>query len=52
MVTSRVRLAAPGEWVLALEGMPCPEADDQDRIEAFERGPPVPERPRGAWHRN
>jgi len=36
VVTSRVRLALPGERVFPVEGMPCPEAEDQDRIEAFD----------------
>jgi DNA-binding SARP family transcriptional activator/tetratricopeptide (TPR) repeat protein len=36
LVTSRVRLAVPMEWLLPLEGLPCPEAEDQDRFEAFD----------------
>jgi predicted ATPase/Tfp pilus assembly protein PilF len=36
VVTSRVRLALPGEWVFPVEGLPCPEDEDQDRIEAFD----------------
>jgi predicted ATPase/DNA-binding SARP family transcriptional activator len=36
IVTSRVRLALPMEWLLPLEGLPCPEDEDLDRIEAFD----------------
>jgi predicted ATPase len=36
IVTSRVRLALPSEWVLPLEGLPCPEEEDADRLEAFD----------------
>lgn len=36
VVTSRVRLALASEWLLPLEGMPCPEDEDRDRIEAFD----------------
>ena len=36
VVTSRVRLALPGEWVFPVEGLPCPEDEDHDRIEAFD----------------
>ena len=36
LVTSRVRLAVSMEWLLPLEGLPCPEAEDQDRFEAFD----------------
>jgi predicted ATPase len=36
VVTSRVRLALPGEWVFPVEGLPCPGEEDQDRIEAFD----------------
>ena len=36
IVTSRVRLTIGSEQVLPLEGLPCPEAEDQDRIEAFD----------------
>lgn len=36
LVTSRVRTGLPGEWLLPLEGLPCPEPEDQDRIEAFD----------------
>lgn len=36
LVTSRVRLALPGEVVLPIEGLPAPEAEDSDRLEAFD----------------
>ena len=36
IVTSRVRLAVSMEWLLPLEGLPCPEVEDQDRFEAFD----------------
>lgn len=36
VVTSRVRLALPGEWLLPVEGLPCPEAEDRDRLETFD----------------
>ena len=36
LVTSRVRLAVNMEWLLPLEGLPCPEIEDQDRFEAFD----------------
>ena len=36
IVTSRVRLAVSREWVVRLEGLPCPEIEDQDRFEAFD----------------
>lgn len=36
IVTSRVRPAAHSVWTLPVDGLPCPEADDQDRIEAFD----------------
>ncbi|MFO1312659.1 MAG: tetratricopeptide repeat protein [Burkholderiales bacterium] len=36
IVTSRVRLATPSEWLLPLEGLPCPEPDDADRLESFD----------------
>jgi predicted ATPase/DNA-binding SARP family transcriptional activator/Tfp pilus assembly protein PilF len=38
IVTSRVRLAIAMEWLLPIEGLPCPEAEDHDRIEAFDAG--------------
>jgi predicted ATPase/Tfp pilus assembly protein PilF len=36
IVTSRVRLGLPGEQLLPLEGLTCPDAEDRDRIEAFD----------------
>lgn len=36
LVTSRVRLALASERLLPLVGLPCPEAEDEDRIEAFD----------------
>jgi predicted ATPase len=36
IVTSRVRLAVAAEWSLPLEGLPCPEMEDSDRVEAFD----------------
>lgn len=36
IVTSRVRLAVSMEWLLPLEGLPCPEIEDHDRVEAFD----------------
>ena len=36
IVTTRVRLALPAEWLLPVEGLPCPELEDEDRIEAFD----------------
>jgi predicted ATPase/DNA-binding SARP family transcriptional activator/Tfp pilus assembly protein PilF len=36
IVTSRVRLAVAAEWMFPLDGLPCPEIEDQDRIEAFD----------------
>jgi predicted ATPase len=36
LVTSRVRLALASEWLLPLDGLPCPEDDDLDRVEAFD----------------
>ena len=36
IVTSRVRLAVAAERLLPLEGLPCPETEDDDRIEAFD----------------
>lgn len=36
MVTTRVRLGVAVEWLLPLEGLPCPEADDRDRVESFD----------------
>ncbi|HEX2541335.1 MAG TPA: tetratricopeptide repeat protein [Caldimonas sp.] len=36
LVTSRVRLGIALEWLLPLEGLPSPELEDADRIEAFD----------------
>ena len=36
IVTSRVRLGLATELLLPLEGLPCPEVEDQDRFEAFD----------------
>ena len=36
IVTSRVRLALAIEWLLPLEGLPCPEVEDVDHFEAFD----------------
>lgn len=36
LVTTRVRPVAQRPWTLPVEGLPCPEADDADRLEAFD----------------
>lgn len=36
LVTSRVRLGLATEQLLPLDGLPCPEAEDADRVEAFD----------------
>lgn len=36
LVTSRVRLGLAREQLLPLEGLPCPEPEDADRIDAFD----------------
>jgi predicted ATPase/DNA-binding SARP family transcriptional activator/Tfp pilus assembly protein PilF len=36
LVTSRVRLALPEEWLLPLAGLPCPEDEDRDQLESFD----------------
>jgi predicted ATPase/DNA-binding SARP family transcriptional activator len=36
VATSRVRLALPEEQLFALQGLPVPDAEDQDRLEAFD----------------
>jgi predicted ATPase/DNA-binding SARP family transcriptional activator len=36
LVTSRIRLGLPGEQLYPLEGLPCPEPEDSDRLEAFD----------------
>lgn len=35
-VTSRVRLGLASEWLLPLEGLPCPEVEDRDNLETFD----------------
>lgn len=36
IVTSRVRLGLAAEWSLPVEGLPYPDLEDQDRLEAFD----------------
>lgn len=36
IVTSRVRLGLAMEWLLPLDGLPCPEEEDRDRVESFD----------------
>lgn len=36
LVTSRTRLGLAGEQLFPLEGLPCPEPEDGDRLEAFD----------------
>ena len=36
IVTSRVRLQLAEAWAMPLEGLPCPDPEDRDRIEAFD----------------
>ncbi len=36
VATSRVRLSIAGEWLVPLSGLPCPEPEDADRVEAFD----------------
>jgi predicted ATPase/DNA-binding SARP family transcriptional activator len=36
IVTSRLRLAVAGEWSMPLEGLPCPDPEDDDRAESFD----------------
>lgn len=36
VVTSRLRLAVAGEWSMPLEGLPCPDPEDDDRAESFD----------------
>ncbi|MGA0610577.1 ATP-binding protein [Caldimonas sp. KR1-144] len=36
IATSRVRLGLASEQLLPLEGLPCPEREDADRVEAFD----------------
>ncbi|WP_284618585.1 ATP-binding protein [Aquabacterium humicola] len=36
LATSRVRLSIADEWLLPIDGLPCPEDEDVDRVEAFD----------------
>jgi predicted ATPase/DNA-binding SARP family transcriptional activator len=36
LVTSRVRLGSRAEWSMSLEGLPCPDPEDVDRLDAFD----------------
>ena len=36
LVTTRMRLGTASEWTFPLEGLPLPEADDADHLEAFD----------------
>lgn len=36
LVTSRRRLAVAGEWAMPVEGLPCPDPEDDDRAESFD----------------
>ncbi|MFO1304879.1 MAG: tetratricopeptide repeat protein [Burkholderiales bacterium] len=36
IITTRARLATSSEWLLPLEGLPCPEPEDHDRVESFD----------------
>jgi len=36
LVTSRTRPVAQSAWTLPIEGLPCPEPEDGDRVEAFD----------------
>ena len=36
IVTSRLRLAVAGEWSMPIEGLPCPDPEDDDRAESFD----------------
>lgn len=36
IVASRARLALAAEWLLPLDGLPCPEEEDADRLESFD----------------
>ncbi len=36
VATSRRRLALPQEQLFALQGLPCPDAEDDDRLDAFD----------------
>ena len=36
LVTSRARLGLPAEQLMPLEGLPCPDPEDEDRFESFD----------------
>jgi len=36
LVTSRARLGIPAEHLMPLEGLPCPDPEDEDRFESFD----------------
>ena len=36
LVTTRVRLGTPSEWIFAIDGLPVPDPDDEDHLEAFD----------------
>jgi predicted ATPase len=36
LVTTRVRLGIPSEWLFAIEGLPVPDPDDEDHLESFD----------------
>ncbi len=36
LVTSRVRLGLAAEWSLPVEGLPCPDPEDREGLEAFD----------------
>ncbi|HLL11907.1 MAG TPA: tetratricopeptide repeat protein [Rubrivivax sp.] len=36
LVTSRERLRSAMQWALPLDGLPCPEPEDADRLDAFD----------------
>ncbi|MBC5764376.1 ATP-binding protein [Ramlibacter albus] len=36
LVTSRMRLGLPGEALVAVHGLPCPDPEDRDRLESFD----------------
>ncbi len=36
LVTSRTRLPVAGEWSMPLEGLPCPDPEDQDEADRFD----------------
>ncbi len=36
LVTSRLRLAVAGQWSMTVDGLPCPDPEDEDHAEAFD----------------